>query len=176
MPIILTSQDNTLYVNGQPITSSGPALFTLEILQGLPTLTANSIVDTTNTISIVRTQEFYYTAFLTCKITNVPNEGSIGFVNVNNPNTFAFSFDFNNNTVGVSVNGNGSQSIGANINAGDLITIALTSFTCTFFINGLPVYSTATDTNWLNVVAQFYSTGIYQATNIAFGYLANPVV
>ena len=177
MPIILTSQDNSLCVNGQPISTSGTTSFTLEILEGFPILTANSINNTTDTSSLVRTQESYYTAYLSCKINTVPTQGQIGFVSVFNRTTFAFSFDFADGNVGISINGQGSQSIGSTITSGDNISIALTSNSCTFFINGYPIYNTISiDNNYLNVVAQFYSTGIYETTNINFKYLANPIV
>lgn len=176
MAIILTSQNNELYVNGQPVGSSGPALFTLTTLEGNPTVYPNSIVSSTDTLSIVSTDESYYTAFITFKLPIIPTQGSIGFVSRNYANTFAFSFDFLDGMAGFSANGSGTQSLGWPVESGDTMTIALTSYTCSFFVNGNLVQSVPTQTEYLNVWARFYASTSYQANNIAFGYLADPLV
>lgn len=66
MSLNLTNVNTNLYVNGQINNGSqGPALFTLVKQNGNPILTPNSIYTTNSEITLVKTEESYYTAFIT---------------------------------------------------------------------------------------------------------------
>ena len=153
----------------------GPANFTLVNSQGMTpvnTLGSNSITTTSpNTTYGVNTVESYNTAFLTFKLGSLLSSSSCGFVAVSHLNTFAFGFQFDTiNTYSIAANGQGS--VGShNYSNGDLFTIALTSATCKYYQNGVLIYTVTTDTNYLNVFAKFYITGVSNIVNIAFGYL-----
>lgn len=153
---------------------SGPALFTLINDIGSATLTPNSIT-TFSDINTVRTEESYYTAFLTIKIfsSSLNGTSSIGFVSVYYINTFAFSFNFNpDNTYSIASNGGGS--VGSYpYSDGDIFTISVNSVSCKFFQNGNLILNGVTNTSYLNMYANFYIDGSMTLTNIAFGYLSD---
>lgn len=157
----------------------GPALFTLEnTLNPVYSLTSNSIITNNNNESIVSTVENYYTAFITC----IVNSGScsLGFTSINYPNTISFNFQINpsdTNTTTCSIGYNGSGNVGSyDYTYGQVLTIALTSINCKFFINGILIYTSNTDVNYLNVRGWFYISNSCNISNIAYGYLNDPVV
>lgn len=157
----------------------GPALFTLvNTLNPVYSLTPNSIITNNNNESIVRTVENYYTAFITC----IVNSGSptIGFTSISNLNTMSYNFRINpsndnNTTCSIAFNGGGN--IGEyDYTYGQVLTIALTSMSCKFFINGFLIYTSSTEQNYLNVYGWFYINNSCNISNIAYGFLNDPSV
>jgi len=178
MSTLLTTTNSNLYVNGQLVNGQpGPALFSLVANEGEPTITPNTVVNTSSATASAQTEESYYTAFLTFKLTSLPTaQASFGFKSVNFINTFAFSFDIVGTALFTSSNGSGAVDTGQTVSAGDILTIALTSYQCKFFLNGVPIVQVGTNTSYLNVSAHFYSTNDFNVSNIAFGYLCDPIV
>lgn len=151
----------------------GPALFTLINVQGNSLITSNSIIINSSNITIVKTIENYYTAFITFKLNsaNLNGESSVGFVSNNFINTFSFAFQFNTNNTFTPIYNRSGGTLFYSFSDNDLFTICLTSSTCKFFQNGNLIYNVITNMLYLNVFSQFYINGNINLSNISYGYL-----